>query len=181
MRGQAVGVTDVFIGLGSNCTSAQELLFSACARIAAIPGIHERARSPIYWTEPQGVRDQPWFLNCVVHVEADESVRPIPLLRTFLALEQALGRKRGPFEQRFGPRPIDIDLLLFGDEVSDTPACILPHPRMHKRAFVLVPLIDLAPDLLLYGQPLASHLAKLCWRREGERIYQTEDVESPII
>ncbi len=164
----------VYAGLGSNCGEARELLNRACELIAAVPGTRFCARSPIYMTEPQGYREQPWFLNCVVHLEVMDGMEPYSLLQAFLAIEAGLGRTRVAGASRFGPRCIDIDLLLFGDRRSDNPDCILPHPRMHERAFVLLPLHDIAPDLLLYGEPLAAHLSRIPWRREGEKIYQTE-------
>jgi 2-amino-4-hydroxy-6-hydroxymethyldihydropteridine diphosphokinase len=99
-------------------------------------------RSHVYETEPQDVRDQPWFLNLVIAAETD--LFPKQLLARVLKIEQQLGRKR---IKPKGPRTIDIDILLYGDSVIDTEELTVPHPRMAERRFVLEPLAELAPDL----------------------------------
>src|SRR5690606_33857273 len=99
------------------------------------------AISPVYETEPVGYADQGDFLNCVARVTTD--LMPLALLDALEHVEAALG-KATPF--RNGPRTIDLDLLLYGDEVIDTPRLQVPHPRMHQRRFVLQPLVDIAPD-----------------------------------
>jgi len=100
------------------------------------------ARSGFYETEPVDVTGQPWFLNCVIAVETE--LMPKQFLLRALAIEQKLGRRR---TQAKGPRTIDIDLLLFGASVVDTPALIIPHPAMHERRFVLEPLAEIAPEV----------------------------------
>lgn len=145
------------------------MLARARAGIAALPGCALLAASSIYETEPQGYADQPWFHNQVLAVTAAEP-DPARLLRSLLALETRLGRRRdGP---RFGPRCIDIDLLLYGDVLLDDPVCALPHPRLCERAFCLVPLLELAPDLVVNGVAAAELLARLAFRREGNKIFQ---------
>ena len=100
-----------------------------------------------------------------------ERWRPRELLAAMLGMEAALGRRRDP-ALRFGPRSIDMDLLLFGDVTSADVHCLLPHPRLCERAFVLVPLAELAPDLVVNGRSIAQWLERLVWRREGRAIFQ---------
>lgn len=114
------------------------------------------ARSSIYETDPVGgPPDQPAFLNMVVVVETDLDARG--LFERCIAVEAALGRDRW-LEQRWGPRTIDIDVLLFGDHVVDEPDLQIPHPRMHERAFVLVPLAELAPEVVVPGSRTVGEL-----------------------
>jgi len=98
--------------------------------------------SSVYETEPVGYRDQPWFYNAVVACRG--SLTPGELLRWLLDIEASMGRRRGPKD---GPRLIDLDLIYFGNQVIDEPDLVVPHPRMHQRAFVLRPLAELAPEV----------------------------------
>ena len=115
-------------------------------------------RSSIYETEPQDVRNQPWFLNMVV--EARTRALPLNLMNTLLRIEREIGRVRHANLQR-GPRPIDIDILLFGNAVIDMPKVTVPHPRMLQRRFVLEPLLEIAPNLRhpVTREPLRSYLS----------------------
>lgn len=113
------------------------------------------AASRVYRTEPQEIREQPFFANQVVELFVDPAWDPNTLLAAFKRLEQALGREAGV---RFGPRVIDIDLLLFGDLRITSDEIVVPHPRMDERAFVLVPLADLAPELDVPGQGRVDRL-----------------------
>lgn len=140
------------------------------AALAALSGVVVGAVSSVYRTEPQGYRDQPWFANQVVRLECDPDMTPEGLLDRLLAVERMLGRRRAydPAREspdsaaRYAPRTIDIDLLLFGDAVRDTPRLTLPHPRMRQRAFVLVPLHEIAPELAFPdGQSLIHALKSL--------------------
>lgn len=145
--------------------------------LGGISGVLSVHASPVYRTQPQLVRDQPWFANQVARVVcAPERLSPLELLDELLRLEIALGRDRttGPdAPQRFGPRVIDMDLLLYGDETLEGERLTLPHPRMRERAFVLLPLADIAPDLVFPdGVPLAQTVAALDFKREGETIWQ---------
>lgn len=159
-----------FICLGSNAVNAQAILEAAASRIALLPGCHLAARSKIYLTEPQGYSAQPWFHNQALKLMVGENAQPAQLLRQLLTIESQLGRVRsGP---RFGPRQIDIDLLLFGEIKSDLPDCILPHPRLVERAFALVPLLELAPDIVVNGDRGDCWLRALDWRIEGNKIFQ---------
>lgn len=106
-------------------------------------GIQILKKSPIYETEPVGPQDQGWFLNQVVEVESDLGAQE--LLKTIKKIEKNMGREK---TEKWGPRIIDIDILLFGDEVVDSEGLQIPHRMLHKRKFVLIPLNDIAPDAL---------------------------------
>ena len=149
------------------------LFARALDRIETWPGIHVTTASRIYRTEPQGDPDQPWFSNQVAALSCGPDVAPEGLLEDLLQLETGLGRSRDP-ARRYGPRRIDLDLLLFNDIICVRECLILPHPRMIERAFVLVPLLEIAPDLRLPdGTPAARCLAGLAYREQGEIIFQT--------
>ncbi len=122
--------------------------------LAGEPGIEVLAVSQLRETEPVGVTDQPEFLNGAVAVET--SLSPRALLDALLRVEQALGRVRD--DERWGPRTIDLDLLVYGDEIVDQPGLRVPHPRLHERRFVLEPLVDLNPELTIPGLGKAAEL-----------------------
>ncbi len=148
----------VYLGLGSNQGDRAATLAAARARLEAA-GVRVRRASPLYETEPVGVRDQPWFLNQVL--EGETALAPGALLAAAKSIERALGRARGP---RWGPRPIDIDILLYDDAcIAETdPWLEVPHPELWRRLFVLVPLRDLRPDLRAPdGTPIATRIAAL--------------------
>lgn len=131
----------VYLSLGSNlgdraqniCVGLERL--KDCIRLDQV--------SSLYETEPVGLLDQGWFLNLVCGGETDCS--PVALLRLAKAIERELGRKVG---LRFGPRPIDIDILFYDDLIMNTPELQVPHPRLHKRGFTLIPLDEVAPSIL---------------------------------
>jgi 2-amino-4-hydroxy-6-hydroxymethyldihydropteridine diphosphokinase len=129
----------VFFSLGSNLGDRMENLRLACQGLADHLG--SLKTSPVYETEPWGFANQPAFLNMAA--AANTSLAPLELLDLIKRLEQDLGREP---TFRYGPRKIDIDILFFGILVVNTPGLQIPHPRMAERAFVLVPLADLAPD-----------------------------------
>ena len=131
----------VYLALGANIGERARNLERALDALEA-EGVHIVRRSSLYETEPRDVRDQPWFLNLVV--EAETILLPRQLLSTIRRIEKNLGRKRVIAK---GPRTIDIDILLFGRFVVDTPELQIPHPRLHERRFVLEPLAELAPEL----------------------------------
>lgn len=137
-------MTKSYLGLGSNLGDRLTNLQRAVDLFAAA-GIRVRRSSRVYETDPVGP-PQPDFLNAVVEVETDLS--PRELLRTCLGIEVQLGRVR---DERWGPRTIDIDLLTYGRERIEEPDLVVPHPRMHERGFVLVPLGELDPDPPLPG------------------------------
>ena len=141
-----------YLAFGSNLGNREANIRMAIGRLT--PLVRVDAVSSLYETPPMGVEDQPAFLNAVARVTT--GLTPHALLRYVKALEDEIGRRPGP---RWGPRPIDIDILLMGDRVVDTDALTLPHPHLAERAFVLVPLAELAPDLVPAGQ--ADTIAKL--------------------
>lgn len=159
-----------YLCLGSNDLNAKRYLAKAREGLNQKPGLQILAASSIYLTEPQNLRKQPWFHNQVIKLAASEAIQPAGLMKTALALETSLGRVRsGP---RFGPRAIDIDILLYGNLVSDDPFCTLPHPRLLERAFALLPLLEIEPDIRICGKSASEWLAQLNWRQEGNKIFQ---------
>ncbi|KQV78764.1 2-amino-4-hydroxy-6-hydroxymethyldihydropteridine diphosphokinase [Rhizobacter sp. Root1221] len=135
-----------YVGLGANLGQAAAALEAAVDALARLPGTHLAARSPVYRTAPVDATG-PDFLNAVVALDTD--LPPGELLAALHALEQAHGRERS---HRNAPRTLDLDLLLHGPAQIDTPELTVPHPRLHERAFVLVPLADIAPHLEVPGR-----------------------------
>lgn len=145
-------MTRAYVGVGSNLGDRGATIEAA---IAALPGVVDV--SELRETEPVGVVDQPPFLNGAVALDTHLSARE--LLDTLLAVEAALGRER---RERWGPRTIDLDLLLYGDEEIEEPGLTVPHPRLHERRFALEPLADLDPGLVVPGRgPVSDLLAGL--------------------
>jgi 2-amino-4-hydroxy-6-hydroxymethyldihydropteridine diphosphokinase len=136
--------THAYIGLGSNLGARAGYLRLAIKGMVAA-GLKVTRVSPIYETEPVETFAQPPFLNMVAEIDGNALPEPEELLATLLRIEQALGRTR---EVPMSPRTIDLDLLFYRDETRATPFITLPHPRLHQRRFVLVPLADLSPDLI---------------------------------
>ena len=166
-------MAQAFVCIGSNMGDAKEHLLAAHKALDAIPGVRVVRASSYYETEPQGRKDQPWFLNQVLCLECSGEVTALSLLNAMLEKESELGRVRDP-NDRFGPRVIDMDLLLFGQEVHNADShLIVPHPRMHERAFVLVPLAELAPEQIVPGLGTVENLLKMLdYRLEGSAIFQ---------
>ncbi len=135
-------IVEVLIGLGSNLGDSPELLRRARVRLAAGGRVVLMACSPLYRTEPWGKPDQPWFLNQVCRGYTSLSLHE--LLAYVQAVERELGRRREE-EKPWGPRPIDVDILAYGALVYRDHLVEVPHPRLHLRRFVLVPLVDVAP------------------------------------
>ena len=137
-----------FVGIGSNLGEPERQIAAALELLRAEDGIEVVAVSSLRETEPVGYRDQPNFLNGAAALETELS--PRELLERLLAIERRLGRKRatGP---RFGPRTIDLDLLVYGDEVVNEPGLTVPHPRLAERRFALEPLAELDPLLEIPG------------------------------
>lgn len=132
-----------FLGFGTNLGDRKKNLSQALNTLNDRPDLAVLRTSSIYETEPWGLADQPRFLNMVAEIAT--SIPPGELLERVKKLEQDMGREDGP---RFGPRLIDIDILLLEDQVVDEPDLTVPHARLHERAFVLVPLAELAPELV---------------------------------
>ena len=146
-----------FVGIGSNLGDREDNLRRAVELLSVEDGVDVTAVSEIRETEPVGPVEQGAFLNGAVRIETD--LGPRELLERLLAVEQRLGRVR---EERWGPRTIDLDLLLYGDEAVDEPGLTVPHPRLHERRFALEPLADLAPSLEIPGRgPISVLLAEL--------------------
>lgn len=146
--------SSAFIGLGSNLGDREASLRRALAALAAEPDVELVAVSAFRETDPVGYADQPRFLNAAAEIET--TLSPRELLERLLAIERSLGRTRaGP---RFGPRTIDLDLLVHGDEVVDEPGLAVPHARLCERRFALEPLAELAPGLVVPGRGSVEEL-----------------------
>ena len=148
-----------FVGIGSNLGEPERQITAALDQIAAEDGIEVVAVSTLRETEPVGYLDQPRFLNGAAQLETE--LRPRELLERLLAIESRLGRTRGS-GPRFGPRTIDLDLLVYGDETVEEPGLTVPHPRLAERRFALEPLAELDPGLEIPGLgPVQALLSEL--------------------
>lgn len=136
------------VGLGANLGQAQATIVQALAELDTLPATRVRAASRLYRTPAWGVRDQPDFVNAAALLET--TLAPRALLEHLLDIERRHGRDRTR-ETRWGPRTLDLDLLLYEAVVLDTPGLQLPHPRLHARAFALLPLAEVAPDMVIAG------------------------------
>jgi len=147
-----------FIGLGSNLGEREHLIRSAAEGLDLLPDTKLVRISSLYDTKPVGDLEQPIYLNAVALVLTD--LDPSRLLWNLHLIESKLGRKR---LRRWEPRPIDLDLLFYGDAVIDEPGLTVPHPEAHKRAFVLVPMNELVPDLVhpVLGKSIEELLSSL--------------------
>ena len=140
-----------FVALGANLDDPADQVERAFPELARLPQTQLRARSSLYLTKPVGYTDQPDFINAVALIET--TLSPRQLLDQLLAIEQRHGRRR---EFRNAPRTLDLDLLLYDHLVMHEPGLTLPHPRMHERAFVLAPLLEIAPDCIIPGAGAAA-------------------------
>ncbi len=154
-----------FVALGSNLGDPAATLRAALIELAAIDGCQMRAHSSLYRTAPVGLRDQPDFINAVALI--DTVLAPEPLLAALFAIEARFGRRRAGFQ---APRTLDLDLLLHGETTSNDPQLTLPHPRMHQRAFVLLPLLEIAPACVLPGIGPAAGLLAACHDQSVQRL-----------
>ena len=145
-----------YVALGSNLGDSRQHLLDAIKALAALPHTEVTAGSRIYRTPPWGVTDQPDFLNAVVALET--ALEPHDLLGALLAIERAAGRQRNG--ERWGPRTLDLDLLHVADRTVNDERLTLPHPHIADRAFVLLPLYDVAPDLEIPGQGRVADLLR---------------------
>ena len=139
-------MTVAYVGLGANVGPREVTLLRAVDLLAEFDDVEVLAVSQLRETEPVGVMDQPPFLNGAARVET--SLGPRALLEVLLETERALGRVR---EERWGPRTIDLDLLVYGDRTVDEPGLRVPHPRLQERRFALEPLAELDPALVIPG------------------------------
>ena len=140
------GPSGAYVALGSNLRDPEAQVERGFAALAALPHTALDARSRLYRTPPWGVPDQPDFINAVARLQT--SLPPRELLDALLTIETRAGRVRGA---RYGPRTLDLDLLLYGDCAICEPRLAIPHPRLHERAFVLLPLAEIAADLEVPG------------------------------
>jgi 2-amino-4-hydroxy-6-hydroxymethyldihydropteridine diphosphokinase len=150
-------VTIAYVGLGANLGPREVTLLRAVDLLGEADGVEVVAVSQLHETEPVGVVDQPPFLNGAVAIET--TLGPRELLDLLLEIERSLGRVR---VERWGPRTVDLDLLVYGSETVDEPGLRVPHPRLHERRFALEPLAELAPELVVPGRgPVSELLAAL--------------------
>jgi len=133
----------VYIGLGSNLAEPRQQLEAALKALSQIPATQVAVVSPLYASDPLGPPDQPRYVNAVAALDTD--LEPLALLDALQTIELEQGRVRK--DERWGPRTLDLDILLFGDRLIDEPRLTVPHYHMHARAFVLYPLAELAPQL----------------------------------
>jgi 2-amino-4-hydroxy-6-hydroxymethyldihydropteridine diphosphokinase len=155
---EQVGLTTVLIGMGANLGDPVASIREAAEVLRGNPGIVVRQCSSLYRTEPVGKADQDWFVNGVLHCET--SMEPEQLLLVLQDVEHRSGRVR---RERWGPRTLDLDILAFGELVLEREGLILPHPRLHERKFVLIPLLEILPHwrhprLRLAGRELLQKL-----------------------
>ncbi len=155
----------VYIGLGSNQEGPVSQIVKALVELTRLPDTRLLAASDLYRTPPMGPQDQPWFVNAVAVVTT--SLQPQRLLEQTQAIERRMGRT---FSHRWGPRIIDIDLLLYGEQTLVTESLRIPHPGLRERNFVLLPLASLAPDLRLPCGTAVADLAENIGLGRMERI-----------
>ena len=149
---------EAFIALGGNIGDVRATFDRAVAMLCDGTAIRLKRRSSDYRTPPWGVTDQPPFINAVIAVAT--SLSPRELLVRMQDTERALGRDRA-HERRWGPRTVDLDLITYDDVTLDDAALTLPHPRLFERAFVLVPLAEIAPDAVIGGVRVAEALGRV--------------------
>ncbi len=158
-------MTVAFIGLGANLGAPQRQVLAALDALARLPGTRLTARSALYRSAPLGHLAQPEFVNAVARLETDLAAGA--LWAALQEIERAHGRRRS---FRDAPRTLDLDLLLYGDACIASPALTVPHPRMHERAFVLAPLLEIDPQAQVPGRGSARALLARCAGQAIERI-----------
>ena len=151
-------MADVLIGLGGNVGKVRATFQKAIANICGMTQAALLARSSDYATPPWGDQQQARFINACIEIETD--LDPHALLFTLHKIESKFGRDRTK-EKRWGPRTLDLDLLAYDDVAMQKPELTLPHPRLFERAFVLVPLVEIASDRIIAGRGVAAALAQL--------------------
>ena len=154
-----------YIGIGANLQDPVGQVRKAFVALATLDATRLAAQSSLYRTTPVGYAEQPDFVNAVARIET--GLEALAVLGRLLAIEQLRGRKR---TRPNGPRALDLDLLLFDDVQFDSERLIVPHPRMHERAFVLIPLLEIAPEVVIPGHGAAADLLAKVGRQGVERI-----------
>lgn len=162
----APATVTAYIGLGSNLQDREQFIYHALRMLQELPQTHMIQCSSLYETDPVGYTEQPLFLNMVAGIETE--LLPVELLQRCMQIEKELGRTR---EIRWGPRTIDLDILLYGDQKVICPELCIPHPRMRERPFVLIPLLEIMPITDPHATSLQSALDKL-EGREGVRLWK---------
>lgn len=162
-----------YLSLGGNIGDPAIAIDDALTKLASLDKVEVKTRSPFYRTAPWGVIDQPAFVNACAEIET--SLSALDLLNACLNTENQMGRER---REKWGPRIIDIDILTYGSEQISQPRLTIPHPHMMERAFVLVPLSDIAPDLIIGGQSIFKALSKL--DKNGVELLEGE-IENSVI
>ncbi|MCG7319094.1 2-amino-4-hydroxy-6-hydroxymethyldihydropteridine diphosphokinase [Brevibacillus laterosporus] len=163
-------LTEAYIALGSNQGEREAMLKGAIAELHAHNFIQVSRLSSVYETDPVGYTDQPAFLNMVIQIKT--SLAPLELLEAALSIEQRLGRVR---LERWGPRNIDIDLLLFGEEQVKLPNLVIPHPEMIHRAFVLIPLQEVWQGVIPGTDLTIEEAIHHCIETQGVQVWGTLD------
>lgn len=164
-------INRAFIGLGSNIQDRSAYLKGGIQALAEHPDIQVVNYSSIYETEPVGYTDQDSFLNMVVEINTD--LTPAKLLQIILNMERGLGRKR---ELKWGPRTLDLDILIYNQENIEDEELIVPHPRMSERAFVMIPLMEIDPELSIKGV-MIKHIVNELKDRDGVQIWKQKSGE----
>lgn len=159
-----------YIALGSNLNDPRSQLVSARQALSNMSRIQVKAISGLYASKPMGPQDQPDYLNAVIAIKTD--LEPLALLDKTQAIEQQHGRVRKA--ERWGPRTLDLDILLFGQQVLDFPRLCVPHYGLQVREFVILPLEEIAPSLVL---PNGVHVAKLAKQIQRNGLYRREKAE----
>jgi 2-amino-4-hydroxy-6-hydroxymethyldihydropteridine diphosphokinase len=166
MENSETDLVTVYIGLGSNLANPAEQIRSARTAIMQTHGIKETAFSSLYHSSPMGPQDQPDYVNAVMCVATKLS--PIDLLRCLQRIENIHGRVRKA--ERWGARTLDLDMLIYNDQLIDEPDLIVPHPGLAERAFVLYPLFEIAPQLKVPGKGNIADLLAQCPMNELRRL-----------
>lgn len=151
--------TIAYIGLGSNLDNPAAQLRRALAELTALPDTRGLKHSRLYLSKPLGPQHQPDYLNAVAALQT--RLEPLVLMRQLQDVERQHGRRRSA-ENRWGPRTLDLDLLVYGNLSLQTPELTLPHPELQKRSFVLYPLAELAPELMIPGHGSVRQLRERC-------------------
>lgn len=156
-----------YIGLGANVGEPARQVRAGASALGQLPGTRVVCCSSLYRSAPVGVTAQPDFINAVCAV--DTALAAPELMQALLEIERRYGRDRTA--EKGGPRPLDLDLLLYGSQTLATDALTLPHPRMHERAFVMIPLAEIAPELDIPNRGTVSRLLREC---AGQKVERTE-------
>lgn len=156
-----------YVALGANLGNPVETINAAIAALALIPETRLMAVSSLYRTAPVGLRNQPDFINAVAALGVPASLAPYQLLKALFAIEARFGRQRSIPN---AARTLDLDLLLYGEIIFDEPHLTLPHPRMHLRAFVLAPLLEIAPNCCIPRHGMVRDLLNACHDQSISRL-----------